>query len=313
MPPPPVKASPRWQGLGTTGNKLPDGTLEPGDPLRISCNHIQAGICVACAKELCRVLSDIPQLIDDLDIAVAKEAHFVEHGTFLGAMEDEDLGPSTNPALSAHARLILALRGDGTNAHPGVADWFDSRDPARMAHEFGAQLSHSLRLSGYFGALRLEPRMRRLAIDISGAAARAHRVIDTPADLVYYGPCPDCGRDIVQERIASDDDRTPVRCRFASCGYAAPLDVHQRRLLDGYEDRWMTVTELVSAITSGGEVVTRDQINGWIKRHGLAREKRSRPRYVNEELVFDEVWTYRLGDVRQRAAEAAERKRERAS
>jgi len=308
VPPTTTKASPRWQGLGTTGNRLPDGTLEPGAPLRISCNHTQTGICVECAKELVRILSDIPQLIDDLDIAVAKEARFVEHGTFLGSMEDEDLGPSTNPALSAHARLVLALRGDDTNEHPGVSDWFDSRDPSRMARELEVQLARSLTLSGYFGALRREARMRRLAIDISGAAARAHRVIDSPADMVYYGPCPDCGRDIVQERIGPEE-RTPVRCRFTSCGYTAPLDVHQRKLLDGYEDRWMTVNELVSAITSGGEVVTRDQINGWIRRHGLAREKRSRPRYVDGELVFDEVWTYRLGDVRERAAEVAERKR----
>ena len=143
--------------------------------------------------------------------------------------------------------------------------------------------------------------------------------IDMPKDMTYYGPCPDCGHDIVQERIHTiiengvhivDPDAPPIACRFTSCGYAQPLDLHQRKLLEAGEDRWLTVGELVSAITSGGEVVTRHQIRHWIDKEGLPRETRSRPQWVDGELKSHEVATYRLGDVRE-LAQRADQKRQR--
>src|SRR5215216_6354287 len=293
-----IKTSSRWRGLTTTGEALPDGTLKPDKPIIITCTgHTETGICAECAADLTRVLTDIPGLLDDLDIAISGEAKFVEHGFRGGALALGEVGSNTNPAVAAQQRLTLALFGDGTNAHPGCADWFDAHSPARLAEH----------LNLYLHRLILESRMPVLAHDISSAAARAHHVIDIPKDLVYYGPCPACGRDIVQERIHKDDDTTLVKCRFLSCEYGQPLDTHQKRILDAAEDRWMTVTELVSAITSGGEVVTRTQIYNWERKSGLAREVRTRGKWVNGDLVSNEVWCFRLGDVRQRAAEAAKR------
>jgi predicted RNA-binding Zn-ribbon protein involved in translation (DUF1610 family) len=244
----------------------------------------------------------VPELLDDLDIAIAGEVRFVEHGFRSGMLEADGAGASRHPAVAAHQRLCLALFGDDTNAHPGCAGWFDARHPAQLARH----------LLLYLQRLVTEPRLPVLAHDISSAAKRAHHVIDMPKDLVFYGPCPECGRDIVQERIHRDDQETEVQCRFPSCGYGEPLDVHHRRILDASEDRWMTLTELVSAITSAGEIVTRKQIEAWIYRNSspLVRERRARPRYEGGALVYDEVWTYRLGDVLARARAAAE-KRER--
>ena len=294
-----VKTSPRWQGLTTTGEQLPDGTPKPDKPIIITCTgHTQTGICTECLADLTRVLADVPGLLDDLDIAIAGEAKFVEHGFRGGALALGEAGSNVHPAIAAYHRLVLALCGDGTAAHPGCSDWFDTSPPALLADRLNYQLHR----------LILEPRMPTLAHDISSAAARAHHVIDTPKDLVYYGPCPDCGRDIVQERIHRDDDTTFIKCRYLSCEYGQPLDTHQKRILDAAEDRWMTVTELVSAITSGGEVVTRTQIYNWERRAGLAREMRDRPKWVDGELINDQVWCFRLGDVRERARKSAERK-----
>jgi len=293
-----VKTSPRWQGLTTTGGTLPDGTFKPDKPIIITCTgHTETGICAECAADFTRVLADVPGLFDDLDIAISGEAKFVEHGFRGGVLALGEAGSNTNPAIAAQQRLVLALFGDSTAAHPGVRDWFDARDPSQLA----------LHLNFYLHRLTLEPRMPVLARDISAAAARAHHVIDIPKDLVYYGPCPDCGRDIVQERIHRDDDETLVRCRFPSCNYARTLDLHYKLILDANENRWMTVTELVSAITMGGEVVDRNQIYYWERKSGLAREVRTRGKWVNGDLVSNEVWCFRLGDVRQRAAEAAKR------
>src|SRR5215217_5092855 len=258
-----IKTSPRWQGLTTTGEQLPDGTLKPDKPIIITCTgHTQTGICPECLTDLTRILNDIPQLFDDLDIAIAGDAQFVEHGFRGGDFTLQMGGSNTNPAIAAHHRLVLALTGDGTGAHPVCSDWFDASSPATLAERLNYQLHR----------LILEPRMPVLAHDISSAAARAHHVIDIPKDLVYYGPCPDCGRDIVQERIHRDDQETKVRCRYLTCGYGEPLDTHQKRILDANLDRQFSIAECVGMISNAGKTVTRDQINGWIRHKGLHRE-----------------------------------------
>lgn len=293
----------RWQGLKLTGKRLENGDMEPGNPIIITCHGKEhekdqgATLCPGCIDDFAGVLADIPTLFDDLDIALSGEAKFVEHG-FRTGESLSGVGANRNPAIAAQQRLTLALLGDGTNAHPGCSDWFDARNPTQIARH----------LALYLHQLIGEPRMPTLAHDISSAAARAHHVIDTPKDLVFYGPCPDCGRDITQERIRRDDTTTPVRCRFPSCGYNQPLDVHQKRILEANLDRQMTVNECVSAITSAGEVVTRDQINGWIRHKGLPREWTERPEWQGGSPVMVGMWTLTLRDVLDFARRAEEKK-----
>src|SRR5215216_2336213 len=283
-----IKTSSRWRGLTTTGEALPDGTLKPDKPIIITCTgHTETGICAECAADLTRVLTDIPGLLDDLDIAISGEAKFVEHGFRGGALALGEVGSNTNPAVAAQQRLTLALFGDGTNAHPGCADWFDAHSPARLAEH----------LNLYLHRLILESRMPVLAHDISSAAARAHHVIDIPKDLVYYGPCPACGRDIVQERIHKDDDTTLVKCRFLTCGYGQTLDLYHKRVLEASLDRQFSVAECVGMISNAGKLVTRDQINGWIRHKGLPREWTDRPEWKGGTLVMVGMWTLKLRDV----------------
>jgi hypothetical protein len=289
------KHSPRWQGLTHTGKTNDAGIPIPGDPIIINCHgHVDRGLCVDCAESLARVLADVPRLLDDLDVAIAGESRFVEHGIRTAA-GNADTASGRHPAIAAQNRLTLALIGDGTQAHPGVRDWFDYYGPASYARQLARKLDQ----------LQPEPRMPNLARDISQAASRAHKVIDAPKELWYYGPCPSCERDLWQERIHHEDTKTPIVCRYPSCNYAAPLDVHNRRALEVGHDRRMTIDELVGAITSGGIAVTRGMIEGWIYRDGLPRERRNRPRYVDGELHQNEVWTYRLGDVLDYALRAA--------
>jgi hypothetical protein len=271
------KHSPRWQGLTHTGKTNDAGISIPGDPIIINCHgHTQTGICTDCAESLARVLADVPLLLDDLDIAISGATRFVEHGASETRNPDRT---GSHPAIAAQQRLTTAMTA--------VADWFDDKDPTRLADQLSKWLD---RLAGL-------PPMPRIARNISQAASKAHKIIDAPAELWYYGPCPSCERDLWQERIHHEDTKTPIVCRFPSCDYAAPLDVHNRKALEVGHDRLMTIDELVGAIASGGIPITREQIKGWIYRDGLPREKRNRPRYVDGELHQNEVWTYRLGDV----------------
>lgn len=280
------KGSPRWRGL------------RDGNPIRVVCfGHGAVGLCRehevrvgddvevrSCLEEFRAVLTDVPRLLDDLDVAMAGEVRFVEHGS----SSDVPGGPGGHPAASAYQRIAGAL---GL-----VAGWFDARRPEQLA----GLLLRVLDL------VADEPIMGRLASELSSAAARAHRVIDAPPSLFFYGACPECGADIWHERIRPDDDEGKVRC---PCGYERSADAHIREQLD--DDRMMTVSELVSAITMAGEAVTRHQINGWIRREGLPRERANRPRWKDGQLVACEVDVYRLGDVRDLAVRAEVRRSQR--
>jgi excisionase family DNA binding protein len=260
------KGSPRWRGLRL------------GRPLSVRCHgHSSIGLCGDCLELFRDVLTDVPRLLDDLDIAIAGETRFVEHGSWLGWTPN---GAGGNPYTAAHARIAQALTG--------ASDWFDWSHPEQLARQLLANLDQ----------LADEPTMPRLAGDIAAAAARAHRVIERPEDHIYLGPCLDCGADIYGLRVAAEDDDAKVVCRAPGCGYSSHMAEHRRAQLDAGESRMLTEDELVGAITQVGEVVTRKQIRRWVKHDGVVRDLRQVPRLVLGELSVIEVEVYRLGDIR---------------
>jgi hypothetical protein len=271
----PTKHSPRWQGLTTTGRTNDAGIPIPGDPIIINCHaHVDTGLSRECAESRRRVLADIPQLLDDLDTALGY-ARFVEHGTRNG-----------NPESTGGNRAITAIH-NLTNAIMKAAGWFDANTPELVAHGLLIHLDKLATL----------PETRSLALAISIEASRAHKVIDVPPEIWFYGACPACEHDIWQERIRPDDD-TPVACHQRDCTYTAPLDEHHHRLLEAGNDRWLTMDELVAAVTTAGEVVTRKQIQRWRDHDGLPMETRSLAYWADGELVTSEVEVFRLGDIR---------------
>lgn len=276
------KASQRWRGLRRTGKELTTGDAEPGPPIRINCHRHtdHPGICDDCAADLALILADIPALLDELDTAIAGATKFVEHGT--RSSDDPGDGVGGHPAVIAQQRIRQALAP--------AADWFDSRDPGRLADQLAACLP----------LLQHEPALTGLAAKLSAAAARAHWVIDRPRDRWFYGPCPECGNTIWQDRVDADDPAATVRCNIGSCHYRAQVADHYRLQLNAGRARWLTVAELLPAFELAGTPLTRDQMNGLIHREGLARQPRARVRWdaaAGALVPIGEVWTYRVGDV----------------
>lgn len=280
----------------STGYSRPWAGLTPDwEPAIIHCRHDHdQPLCPDCTTTWIHVLSDIPALLHDLDLAITKGVRFVQHGQRKTSEARPDEAPvDFNPAAAdARQRIIDALdqtAADLAGIHPGP--------PTAIAWQLRVQ------------ARRLAWRddTPAHARTISTAVARAHRVIDAPKDLVYYGPCPTCGDEIWLERLR-EDDREPVTCPNPACAYRARLTAHQLQQLDLNHEKLMTVSELVSAITSAGETVTRDQINGWIRRGRLATHTMSRPRFYDGQIHSEQITTCRLGDVRALALEAEERR-----
>lgn len=302
----------------------------PGDPIIIKCHHVpppclsprgrptprtcarkhhqHSGICDDCLADFRKVLADVPPMLLDLDAAIAGDVNFVERGQFAGFEADPDLVGGRNPAVLAQQRLVTAIVGDGTNAHPGFSDWAGPQHPMWMADTLLSALP----------LVQDEPRLPQLAQDISQAMSRAHHVIDRPKDLQFYGPCPNCNKELWQERVRDDEDAMII-CHnrkpredgkgVERCGYKEHLDVHQKRILDKAEDLLMTVTELVGALPMAGEPVSRHQINGWIRRKRLLERQTHKLKWNPETEEVEQIpeVRYRLGDARVLAEEAAER------
>lgn len=255
-------------------------------------------LCHDCARNLGWILDDVPALLNDLRTAVVRDVQFVQHGTFAGARsaDDDESGlPWDERARNARNWLIYELRQAGNLAKL-------SGRASAIARQLRAEL----------GRLARNPAMPYHAYAISRAVDYAHHAIDRPQSLCYYGPCPWCERDIFIDRVDEDDRDAWIMCPRNDCSYAARPEDHRHKALDAGDDRWFTIAELVGAITSAGETVTRDQIKGWIRREHLPRRRRSIPRWdpAEHKIITREVDTYRLGDVRHLALEAEARRQE---
>jgi hypothetical protein len=304
------KHSHRWQGVKVTGRTLDVDLPEPGDPIIVNCHHADQGLCENCGIDFAKILMDVPYVYDDLEVEIGRLVRRVERGTIRGLKSDESPQQGGgNPHVAAQQRLMTAIMGDGTDAHPGFSDWVDDLPLWEMCDQLRANLSRVLG----------EERMPTLARDISSAVSRAHKTIDLHRDLFFYGPCPDCGKDLWQVRIQQHDVETKIVCHavlpasgggFEKCGYKAHLDEHQKRILDKAEDHLMTVAELVGALDYGGVPVTRDQNNGWIRRRRLLERESFKLRWNEETGEVEKIpeVRYRLGDARVLAAEANARK-----
>jgi hypothetical protein len=238
------------------------GIVECGD----SHESQNSYLCRNCKKLVLEILGDLPALMYDLSLAATRQSAFVERGTQLTGDDVSPL-PYDEAASRCVADLLKLL---------GVARLDQAPQRARMLAAEQPYL--------------LNPKVVGWAHRLSLASRRGHRIIERPEPLVYYGPCPTCAVDLYGPR-----EWAVIVC---PCGYQKTAEDHRKAALDLGEDRWMTVGELVGAITLAGEAVTRDQIGSWIRTKGLPRELGLRPLWRDGQLVDRFLFVYRLGDVR---------------
>lgn len=237
----------------------------------------ESWLCRNCAKLVTAILADLPALIYDLGLHATRQVEFVERGTQDSG--DESPLPYDEAAVKTLGTLALIL----------------GSVPKQEAMAVRARWLAGSRL------FLLNPEAASWAHRLSLAYRQAHRIIERPEPPVFLGPCPN-GHDVWAPATVK-----LVEC--PDCDYRATITDHQRAALNAGEDRWLTVGELVGAITRAGELVTRDQINSWIRREGLVREMHTRPVWRDGQLHARRVYVYRLGDVRRLAQRAELRRR----
>ena len=222
-----------------------------------------AQLCHACANLLDGLLTDTPGLVTDLATARRRGVRFV------GGNNDASGIPWSEAASRCHRDLVA----------------FGDELPQLDQHTALVRLGHLHRTG--------------------------RRIIDRPRDLINLGTCPICNHDIRQERptlTELEQATAQVTCNHAplngpACPYRADWHDHQRKLLNQRADMLLTVHELVGVLTEAGEPVSRDRIKYLIRKHGLPRERITRPHLRGKTIVTEQVWVHRLGDVRDMIAD----------
>lgn len=248
-------------------------------PYLIDCppRHGDDPLCHYCQRQLAAVLADVPALLHDLAVSEVRDTRFVEHGS---TITDVERAPSVHwieQAARTRHRIVRLLEQLG--------ELVGIDQPARVPFELPSRL----------GQLGRHPASRDLAARLSHAVRSGHDVIDRPPSLSYYGPCPRCRRDIYLDRV---EEHERLFCPNKDCTYTATLKQHRVAQLHAGEDRWLTVDELVGAITKAGEPVTRRQIERMIRTGGLPRDYRELPTIAPDGTITSATMeVFRLGDV----------------
>lgn len=246
---------------------------------------------------LAATLRDVPQLLEDLDIAITKDVRFPTRtvhgdGTEAAIVFNTSASYASNQLRTAVTAAAIHLWNHLT---PGTRhSLHDPLDAAEWLH-------NSLR------KLALVPDAETSAKAISRAADRAMRVIDHPREVGYLGQCPKCGADLEAEAGSQY-----VVCQEPTgddiCGWTAQVDQVIRGAIVRSRDRLFTDSELVGVFRiDDGRDVTRNQINSWARSGRLTPHEEKRWDKHAQKIVSRR--TYRLSEVQQLVDEL-QRKRE---
>lgn len=243
-------------------------------------------------QHLTDILADIPALLEDLEIATTKNVRFPTRTI---------QGDGTEAAIMFNTSASYAAKQLRTVTVGAAIHLWNRLVPAGIRHRLDNPTLAAEWLTGSLDRLALQPDAEQTARDITRAHNRAIRVIEHPQETRYLGECPKCHND-----LEADEEATHIEC---PCGWAAPIDDVLAEALKLGDDLLFTDTELVGAIQVDGRNLTRDRINGWVRRRRL--EPRTKVSWWHGKLQV--VRAYRLGDVRQLILELERRKDRKAS
>jgi hypothetical protein len=234
----------------------------------------EAHVCTRCAHQLERALGDIPAVVHQLNLTLAKQTRYADRAERGGNEQPLPMDPQASAAASelrAHlvgwVRLVAEERGWAL-----PEDTLDAMSRWMLHH---------------VEWLRHHQAGHDAVEELTGDMRTAQRVIDRPPDRWYAGPCTalmadglPCGADMYAQA-----DKGNVGC--PDCG--AVYDVAKRRawLLAEAEDTLATTTEVCRALTTlAGVELTAASIRGYVHRGQLMAHG-----------IRDGKQTFRLGDV----------------
>lgn len=236
-----------------------------------------ARICGACSSELARELSAVPDLVEDLDLAISRQTR-VTSGS-VGGHSDEKPLPWNERASEAAEHLAVILLGwarvlvgtvqqlHGPTCsrceHPSCAYADLGREPHRDPASVASWLHR------HAGALIAHPAGPEAVEEILIAVRNARWATDSPPrDLVYAGPCNECDADLYAR-----PDASRVACRWCrdEDGDRLVYEVQGRRgwMLQELEHQQLTAPAIARALTSLVRPIKPALLHTWVAREKL--------------------------------------------
>lgn len=240
------------------------------------CDRTRRGdqnICGACEDQLRRDLAWIPELAEELDITLSRQA-VIGAG---GGGGDKPL-PFSVAASDAGALLRDTLAGWVAVLH--------SEDEEAVETSLA---SAAVWLLDRHARIIRHPAVVDLVEEVAAVVACASRVVDRPGERQYAGPCPgpECGTDLYAHVKA-----VMVRCR--ECGESWRVEERRDVLLGEVRDRLARASECAHILTSllgSGVVLEPRTVRNWALRgrivaHGQDGQKHPLYKVSECEVLF---------------------------
>lgn len=237
-------------------------TCECGKPTRDA-----AYVCEDCLDRFTRVLNEMPWLDDELATTIGKLQAAATEG---GSQSAEQAVMFNEAAAKRRTRLrhelVMAVRfctEEGVRHQspstdlpadtiPAMARWLLWRTDGLAFNDMGGEFVKA----------------------ITDAARSCRKIIDSPPERRYAGPCPECGRDLYHRPAAAE-----VAC--AGCGSRWDVgevsDWMRHRINEHLADRMVTEAEGSTLLGRFGLETPRRRIAKWHEHGKLAEAGRTQP------------------------------------
>jgi hypothetical protein len=214
-----------------------------------------AYLCASCKDDLWRALGDVPALVTELEVTLARQRRFETQSD--GSRSTTETLPYDVAASNALHELRNELVGQVRICFDADVSSRDYRE--RTPGESCASMATWLmwRIDG-IATLPYAADMLRLVRIVR----HCEHVIDRPPDRTFAGPCDQCGRDLYAKKGESS-----VKCH--DCGIEYDLPSRREWLLRVVDDQLATATEIARALTSLDLPVTPERIRQWTHRERL--------------------------------------------
>lgn len=239
-----------------------------------------AHLCGECRRWLDRRLRSIPELVDQLDVTVTRQARISVGGKSSEQIPFDpaasDVADDLRNTITTWARHVAEASGTGLL---DVERW----------PELGAWLADRLRF------LNRRPEIVEFGRDIGRVRARVMAVIDRPPALRYAGPCT-CGLPLYVLPGA-----TAAACE--ACKASHDVAELRARMIDALIDRLETAARAADIATALGLRTTSAQVRGWAFRGRLVPHGHTA--LANPLYRVGDVCTLAVEQLQQRSARHA--------
>jgi hypothetical protein len=218
-------------------------------------------VCRGCTGRLRGLLTDLPGLMGDLDVALAKQARFSGNVGGRSTTTALAFGYAASEAAWVARQTILVW-----------IDWVTAVRGHRVPDTWGEVGDYLARLA--LDWIARHPNGPQCVDELTAAIRQARHCIDRPAERRYVGVCNGTTLDadglavICTQELYALGDHDTVEC--PRCGATYDVRARQDAMLNQIRDHVLTAADMARAVDGLGVDITFDRIRQWKRRGQLA-------------------------------------------